>query len=207
MINILYAQENDLFFRGWSINPDTIIKLFGLLVLSLLAFSSANAAFEIIYTPSNTTNLQEFPVIVLAQNNDKGNNNYSMHSYLFRGSKCYSGMREANMVNFSIDGKSYRIIRQTIIPDIAEQGGYKVMVKVKNTESKSWNSLSKEIDVTIPKQAVCEERPVEINNCTGFANEKTVYESSSLKAAKLVPLFFMLACSVFCIGILFWKTE
>ena len=110
------------------------------------------------------------------------------------------GNRELNLINVTLNSKELRVIEQRITPEITEPGNYKLMAKQKKNNQKTQKAISKDIVISIPKPA---QKTTIINNCTAITKEKTVYESKEIRAAKLAPLFFMAACFLFCLGVLY----
>lgn len=119
----------------------------------------------------------------------------SVWSYVYRGSKCYSGEREENKQRISLPAKSSVVIDlKNTVPD-AKSGDYKLKVKIKKDEQKTLKELTGEISVGVySSEAVsvqsmdCSETkcPAVMRNTDLTGLSVLIYESPQAKAEKLV---------------------
>jgi len=158
---------------------------------------------------------------VKLSNNDNNDYDIKIWSYLYRGSKSYSGEREANKKQVSLQAGTSEIIN--LENDIigAEQGDYKYKIVINKDNQKTNKEIIKEIVIEDNKQAVKKE----LVTLTGKAADKdteeeneiatstlprlklqpkTVYESVDEKIKKLTSIF-IITLSVFLNIILFWR--
>ncbi|MBW2975919.1 lamin tail domain-containing protein [Candidatus Woesearchaeota archaeon] len=136
-------------------------------------------------------------------NNNNEDISIKVWSYVYRGSKSYSGEREANKEEFTLKSNSLHVIGLSNIVQEAEPGDYKFKVVVNKDNQKTNSEITK--DVIIYKNNI-ESNNEEITNkdvndknienqITGNVLTNTrslVYESSTEKAKSLVPLFIII---------------
>ncbi len=134
-------------------------------------------------------------------------------SYVYRGSKCYSGEREENAQTITLPGDSSVIVdlKNTVIE--AKPGSYKFKVKIIKDNQKTPKELTEIITLKAPLTASTSVSETNINQ-QGFSSDNilgqtcsekvTVYESSSEKTKKLV--IWMLFGAMFLVNaFLTWK--
>ncbi|MBD3354673.1 hypothetical protein GF361_01655 [Candidatus Woesearchaeota archaeon] len=167
--------------------------------------------YEIVSKPDEVKNMEEFDVKVSLENNDDEDYDIEIWSYVYRGPKCYSGEREENKKEIILDKKSSETIELSSKITEAEQGDYNLKVKIRKNNQKTLKEITEKIRV------VEEVFEVESTFLEGEANfekksnlvkwrEAFVYESTSFKANKLVPKFFISALGLALIILLSTKT-
>lgn len=123
-------------------------------------------------------------------------------SYVYRGSKCYSGEREDNIQSFTLPANSLRVIELKNELYEAEPGEYKLKVKINKDNQKTDAEITKDITLNFG-----EEREITEEESVQSSEEKenqlleygVIYESTTEKAKSLVPLFFIFTLSLLCI--------
>ncbi len=186
--------------------------------------SEANSKFsyEIISIPLTAENNNEFITKVLITAKDE--TKLKIWSYVYRGSKCYSGEREDNLKEILISSNENKTIElENKIID-AEPGDYKLKVKLLLEGQKTEKELTNEITVieSVKTQDMSEKElsKSELNEITEktitecscdplslISNEiqsETVYISTSKKASNLAKYIF-LGLSVLLNVLLIWK--
>ncbi|MBN2368566.1 lamin tail domain-containing protein [Candidatus Woesearchaeota archaeon] len=172
--------------------------------------------YELVYFTANASD--EVMAAVRLTNPENKSHNYSVWSYVYRGSKSYSGEREKNKIGLSVDGygTDYVLLKNTFT-DISA-GDYKFKVLVQRDDRKTPNEIIQEIKVNIPETAASEshvsselkkdekEEDSIIEKSTDYvspATAKTIYMSSSAKL-KDYSLYFIIAV-LFLAGVAFFK--
>jgi len=184
--------------------------------------SEANSKFsyEIISIPQTVENNKEFITNVLIKTRDE--TKLKIWSYVYRGSKCYSGEREDNLKEILIQENENKTVelKNKIID--AGPGSYKLKVKLLLEGQKTEKEITEEIEVieSIKTKEEKELSKSELNETTGkirvecscdtldLINNKTqsgtVYLSTSKKASSLAEYIF-LGLSVLLNILLIWR--
>lgn len=89
---------------------------------------------------------REFDISVNFTNHDNTIHELSVWSYVYRGSKVYSGSRKENEVNFTIEPATSLIVKLPNKVD-AEPGDYKIKVKINKNNQKTDYELKWDINV------------------------------------------------------------
>ena len=186
--------------------------------------SEANSKFsyEIILIPLAIENNKEFitKVLITAKHETK----LKIWSYVYRGSKCYSGEREDNIQEILIPSNENKTVElENKIID-AEPGSYKFKVKLLLEGQKTEKELTEDIELieSIETKEEKELSKSELNEITGktitecscdplslIGNEmqsETVYISTSKKASSLAKYIF-LGLSVLLNVLLIWRKK
>ena len=173
---------------------------------------SGKVYYELVDWPINIENDKEFEIKVEIDNDDKKDHMFNVWSYVYRGPKSYSGEREENLKSVKIDKEdSEEVTLRNAVSD-AEPGEYNLMVKILKDNQKTEKKMSKKIKVigqtkeieqnvkSSSKELTKKESSVylkgEDNEAYSTILESTkqpriVYESTTLKAQKLVVWFFV----------------
>jgi len=166
--------------------------------------------YSLVEMPNRIMPNSEFLIEVKIINNDKKAHEFSIWSYVYRGSKSYSGDREFNKKFVEIPEESSLIIPlNTKILD-AEPGVYKLKVKIKKDNQKTENEITRTIEVASPEfeKEIKDNLPItllqnipenlELNTTTERnvlyfepTFERIVYEGTNYKAKKLIPYFII----------------
>jgi len=184
--------------------------------------ASTNFYYELIDWPLEIENNKEFEITVKLDNNDERDHEVDLWSYIYRGSKSYSGEREANLKHLTIKRESSReIILKNKIEE-AEAGEYNLMVKIVKDNQKTEKKITHQIEVILVKEEkkVITENLKSSNPETPEIMEETqetdqtvlestkqpeiIYESSTIKAKNLA-IYFFVGLLVMYSGILTWK--
>ena len=148
---------------------------------------------------------EDFDTKLLLDNNNDQGMKVKVWSYVYRGSKSYSGEREDNMMELVLDANSVQVIDlENMVPE-AEPGNYKFKVLVNKDDQKTNNEITKDIVI---KNNQNKNNNIDTNNnrnneitfdienknaITGnVVNYGLVYESSTEKARHLVPIFLII---------------
>lgn len=145
---------------------------------------------------------KEFSTKVMLDNNNDKDMKLKIYSYVYRGSKSYSGERDDNMKELVLKANSLQIVAlENIVPE-AQPGNYKFKVIINKDNQKTNSELTKDI--------VIRENSINNNPNANSINEKSssnsgtnminsnmlnngiVYESSTEKAKNLVPVFLII---------------
>jgi len=91
---------------------------------------------------------QPFTVKVKIKNQDDEAHSFDVWSYVYRGSKSYSGAREENKITSEIGpGKEKTLSLKSNVQE-GKNGIYKVKVKIRKDEQKTTNDFTREILIT-----------------------------------------------------------
>jgi len=181
--------------------------------------SSKKFEYEIIEIPETISN-NEVNTKIKLSNNDNDDYDIKMWSYLYRGSKCYSGEREANKKQFSLQAGTSEIINMENNIIEAEPGDYKYKIVINKDNQKTNKEAIKEITIEDTK-AVKKEQIALTGKAADKDSEKetettstsipklklqprTIYESVDEKIKKLT-FVFLITLSVLLNIVLFWR--
>ena len=167
--------------------------------------------------PLEIENDKEFEIKVKIDNNDDIDREIDIWSYIYRGSKSYSGERELNLKHLTLKrGASKEIILKHIVRE-AEPGDYSLMVKIIKDNQATYKKITQKIKVIEEevKQEKVEEKEEKIELkekdkedystlLESTRQPSIVYESTTIKANKLVVWFFIGLLVIYA-GILTWK--
>jgi hypothetical protein len=187
------------------------------------AKSSKKFDFELIDFPDSIEVGKEFTAKVMLSNNDDEDTRIKLWSYVYRGSKCYSGEREQNLKELVLKANSFELIQLNNIIREAEPGSYKFKVIVNRNNQKTNNEITEVIaisDYDTTKNENIDLKNTNKNDIIGpqltdevFGSEITsnavknydvVYESTTEKAKKLIYAFMIIA-SILLNVVLIWK--
>jgi len=159
---------------------------------------------------------REFNTKIVFDNNNDAEIPIKVWSYVYRGSKSYSGDREENKKEFSLKANSLHEIGLENIVDDAESGDYKFKVVVNKNNQKTNNEVIKDIKINSNIETLKDEnidlKNINIESDNGnlvTANKvlmprELVYESTTEKAKNLVPIF-LIVFSVLLNIVLIWR--
>ncbi len=104
---------------------------------------------------------EEFIVKVKLENNDNEDYDIKVWSYVYRGSKSYTGDQEANIEEFVLGaGKSKVVELKNIVLD-AESGEYKLKVKINKNNQKTDYEITKSIKVEAVNEEIEKNETIE----------------------------------------------
>jgi len=187
-------------------------------IIEAKPFSSKNFKFELNDFNENIEMNKKFNTKIMLDNNNNADIPIKVWSYIYRGSKSYSGDREENMKEFVLKGNSLHIIELSNIVKEAKPGNYKLKVLVNKNNQKTNNQITKDIIIN---------NKIKNNNLENLKNENTeiesngneniitannvlmpnyglVYQSSTEKTKSLVPVFLIIL-SILMNVVLIWK--
>jgi len=224
----------DVIIKGLDKEDEKEIKIEGIKASSCLKTSSTTTSssassktstskkfeYEITKIPEKIST-NKIKTKVRLSNNDNNDYNIKIWSYLYRGSKCYSGEREENKKQISLQAGTSEIINMENDIIDAEQGDYKYKIVINKDNQKTNKEIIKEVTIEDNKQAVKKELVTltgkEADKDSEGENEiatstipqlklqpKTVYESVDEKIKKLTSIF-IITLSIFLNIILFWR--
>ncbi len=163
---------------------------------------------------------KEFETQVMLNNNGNEKIPIKIWSYVYRGSKSYSGQREANKKEFELSPNSQQTIGLGNIVENAEPGNYKLKVVINKNSQKTNNEIIMDTVITGSRGVAVRSKikntgnPIAGNVITGNKCNKTannaalsnavVYESNTEKAKNFISIF-LIALSVIFNIILVWR--
>ncbi|MBW2965512.1 lamin tail domain-containing protein [Candidatus Woesearchaeota archaeon] len=180
---------------------------------STASTSSSKFTYKLISKPNKIETNNPFETEVRLTNNENKDINIDIWSYVYRGSKCYSGNREENQQNFLLEKQESRTVKlENTVPE-AEPGDYKLKVKIRKDNQKTTKDITESIEIiekeieesyeieedSITKENIYKERPFIPNQ-----DPLIIYESNSYKTKRLVP-FFIIGLLCFFSIILIWR--
>ena len=178
--------------------------------------------FELKDFNANIETGKKFNTQVVFDNNNDVDMDIKIWSYIYRGSKSYSGDREENKKEFVLKANSLQVTELSNIVQEAEPGDYKFKVVVNKNNQKTNDELTEDIAVidnlnknniktkSIGVENINENNPLEteiknqIANNALIGNYNLVYESTTEKAKNLAPIFLIIL-SVLLNIVLIWR--
>lgn len=155
---------------------------------------------------------EEFITRVKVMNNDKEDYRIKAWSYVYRGSKSYSGDREQNKEEIVLPVDETRVIelRNRVLE--AESGQYNLKVKINKNNQKTNYEITKQVTIEAFKEEKKSDLEEEgkkkdfiekLEYEQGFRPE-IIYESSTYKVKKLIPYFIITILSFLSIALI-WR--
>jgi len=160
-------------------------------------------SYEPVSLPNEIENNNEIVSEIELSNDGDEDISLELWSYVYRGSKSYSGEREGNKIEIGVPAHSERNVKLYNTVSDAEPGDYKLKTKIKQTNQKTAKEITNDIEVVALKQAI-KNNPGSGDINTFTKNRGVIYESSTIKAAKIVPYLIIILTTLLCI-ILIWK--
>ena len=159
-----------------------------------------------------------FNTKIVFDNNNNADIPIKVWSYVYRGSKSYSGDREENKKELILGANSLHEIELANIVDSAEAGDYKFKVVVNKNNQKTNNEAIKDIKINNSIGTLKNENIDLKNNPDNKKNDaeniatankvlmprSLVYESATEKAKNLAPIFLIIL-SVLLNIVLIWR--
>jgi hypothetical protein len=155
---------------------------------------------------------KEFTLKVEVMNNDEEDHVVDLYSYIYRGNKCYSGEREENKKSVFVKaGETKEFELENKVTDA--EPGYKLKIKVKRDDQKTEKEVTQAIKVFQEKIEREIEEKIELKEedkeegytvLESIKQPKIIYESSSIKAKKLVVYLFIGLLIIYA-GVLTWR--
>lgn len=157
-------------------------------------------SYELSETPTEISIGDEFDLDIKIKNTDNAPHEFEVWSYVYRGSKSYSGEREANKKRVQIASNDIEIVELKNQIDEAAPGDYNLKIKIKRDDQKTTKELTNDVVVT--------SSPIELSNEQVYSSEflglidsnspvkilktpVTIYESTNIQVKKLT-LYFVL---------------
>lgn len=161
--------------------------------------------------------------------NDDSEHDYQLWSYVYRGSKCYSCLdssqeRDINKRSVSLQANEVRMVDFLLkLDEEIKEGEYKVKVKIQKDGQKTVKELTETIyvqekieisETDSSLRTLAGDLSEGISGAASLSSEKqelnkdypgiVVYESSSQKARKTIPVFMAITFGLICL-VLVWK--
>jgi len=152
-------------------------------------------------------------ITIRITNKEDSSSHYRVWSYIYKGSKCYSGNRTDNLIELDIDKLGTRNINLSNTFS-GEPGDYKLKVKINKNSQKTDSDLTE--DITIEKSEITiisqeepvlkeniEEKEKDLNSTSFLEDSITgnavVYESTNTRLKNNLAYFIIagLAIAVF----------
>ncbi|MFH0868207.1 MAG: lamin tail domain-containing protein [Candidatus Woesearchaeota archaeon] len=181
-------------------------------------FSSKEFNFELKDFDNELEVGKKFNAQVILDNSNNADIPIILWSYIYRGSKSYSGDREENKKQFVLEANSLQVVELSNIVEEAEPGDYKFKVIVNKNNQKTNSELTEDVIITgnLDENAIktekidlenIDENEVTPNKITGnviMKNNNIVYESTTEKAKNLAPIF-IITLSIMINIVLVWR--
>ncbi len=167
-----------------------------------------NIEYSLVEFSSNIISNQKFSNILKIINNDDTDHNFQVWSYVYKGSKCYSGERLGNLEKIEVkQGEEIEVELNNTVD--AESGEYKYKVKIIKDDLKTAYEITKVVEVieldnyvtdrikvetnttTTTNDNIIEENLTSINDITGMTTG-VVYESKNKSIGKIINVFVVL---------------
>jgi len=152
-------------------------------------FSSAITSLPTIVSPKDP-----FEVEVELSNDRDTSTDVKIWSYVYRGSKSYSGDREKNMQILRLgEYETKRVRLKTDLLEDIEEGEYKLKVLVNKDNQKSSNDITNDIKVITTPLTSTPNHAIP----TSISPPDILFQSSSYKQLDLVPYLLSAVCILF----------
>ena len=148
--------------------------------------------------------------------NDGEQHEFALWSYVYRGSKSYSGEREGNEVTIDLGPYEARTVELNNTVEDAEPGDYKLKVKIQKDGQKTTSDITRDVVVSAP--AIQEDNGIDpgvialvslnsSNNSSGSSTNPSgkdgkevagniVYVSASRKSKGMAPYFIIASIAI-----------
>ncbi|MBU1004247.1 MAG: lamin tail domain-containing protein [Nanoarchaeota archaeon] len=161
---------------------------------------------------------KEFEIKLNVENPDDDAHEIEAWSYVYRGSKSYSGVRDSNSKNLVVKSESSREVILKNIIDEAEPGDYNLMVKIVRDEQKTESKITKPIKVVVGEveQVMEMGSSVELKEnieeggsvvLESVKQPRIVYESSTERAGNAVTGLLIVVLLGYSCVMSFWKVK
>jgi len=184
-------------------------------VIESKPFSSKKFKFDIQDFDEKIEIGKEFNTKIILDNNNDVDMPIKVWSYVYRGSKSYSGDREDNLQELVLSANSLQVIELNNMVEDAQPGKYKFKVLINKNNQKTNNQITKEVIINnkLIKNNIKDVQSEEIIDNNGnlitannalMNNYGLVYESTTEKAKSLVPIFLIIL-SILINIVLIWR--
>jgi len=155
---------------------------------------------NLLEAPGSVEQDKDFTVMIELTNNDGNDHIVDLYSYVYRGRTTYSGERELNKKSVLVKAGETKDVGLSNTVD-ADPGDYKLKIRVKRDDQKTEKEITQPIKVF--SGVLEEEEKVEVKvekvddeeKETSFTSleiaDEVIYESTSVKAEKMVVPFFI----------------
>ncbi|HLC46335.1 MAG TPA: lamin tail domain-containing protein [Candidatus Nanoarchaeia archaeon] len=183
--------------------------------------TTSRVSYSLTSIPETASIMEDLKTQVTIKNDDEPHD-FEVWSYVYRGSKSYSGEREQNKKQLHLEPGETADIELLNRIDDAESGEYKYKARIRKDSQKTVNEITKDIlldnsqnknadkdDETEPIVNPVLEAALEISakrkDSEGSAEEITgnsvldggeVFSSASARAARLAPWIFAIVCLI-----------
>lgn len=150
---------------------------------------TSKTLFTVIDVPSEIMEGSNFSIKIDLVNEGSSVREYELWSYVYRGSKSYSGNREGNKKIVSLPAESFVVINlENWVDEGIEEGDYKVKVKIKRSDRKTADEFRRDVKLLAGLKEEVENEVSGFESITGGV----IYEGSSVKAERYGLWFFVL---------------
>ena len=171
--------------------------------------SSKDFSYELIDFPHEIISGEKFEVSIRLDNSNDADIPIKAWSYVYRGSKSYSGERDGNMKQIVVRKRTSDILTLNNLVPEAEPGSYKLKVMINKNSQKTSSELTEDVAVAVSEKSQtvqalgslvqpdseisAEQQPIQ----RIAARNGIIYESSTQKAGKIaVAIFVFLLASL-----------
>jgi len=161
-------------------------------------------SYELNEAPQEINLRNEFDVDVKIKNNDNMPHEFEVWSYVYRGSKSYSGEREANREKIEIAPSDVDTVELKNIVDEAEPGDYNLKIRIKRDDQKTIKEITQGITVT-SSLAEADDQQISSSEFLGLIDPNsnvrilktpvTIYESTNIRVKQLI-IYFLLVLAI-----------
>lgn len=161
--------------------------------------------YNLVSFPKEAENNNEIISEIELDNNGDEDITLEIWSYVYRGSKSYSGEREENKIAVDVPSHSQKTVKLYNTVSEAEPGDYKLKTKIQQTNQKTAKEITEDIILVSSKKPVENNQGPETNTYTNLIKDKgIIYESSTVKANNALPYLIIALTTLFSV-ILIWK--
>lgn len=179
-------------------------------------------SYELVYLPAKIKVREPFKARLKIINDDTKDREFKVWSYVYRGSKSYSGDREENAQYLSLSKGSSAIAELENIVLDAEPGDYKYKVRIRKDNQKTLQEITRDVAIEETEETIQNQTLALLTETESEETEETsakkgkvtqtnivpfkIYESSTVKARNLVVYFLLILFALVAV-VTVWKKQ
>jgi len=188
----------------------TLKKSMRFFILCIIFVPFVHAAIDVdIHVPAEIYANQPFDASITLTNTGKESIQGDLWTYVYRGSKTYSGSKEQNKEPFLLEPKQSSVFTQSLTINDADPGNYSLKANVKTPDRKTVQEQRMNIVVLTEKTDNTEEN-TQITTAKVQNNEKArmerltyyanpIYRSNQQRALTMLPLGMLILETLLCV--------
>ncbi len=179
--------------------------------------SKKKIIYELFDLPKEVISGEEIEYKLKISNNGNSNLGFDIWSYVYKGNKCVSGVREGNMKKVYVKaGENEEVELVNVIDKQTKEDFYKLKVKIKKDGLKTAEEINEDIKINSINEKVSEinlensgksKSLINGDNYSDMITNNIVYEGKENKTRQLGLWFFCSFLVLVCLSLVFWKIK